>query len=137
MRIWSAALPCVLAASCGHARLTPEEVAAYIQKRGLCTPGHGSPAAPENGSLPPEVIQHIVRQRYAKFRDCYEEGLRRNGKLQGRVAVRFVIERDGTVEKVSSAGSDLPDPAVVQCTIEEYEVLGFPPPEGTGIITVV
>ena len=64
-----------------------------------------------NGRLPPEVIQRIVRQNYGRFRLCYENGLRNNPNLQGRVSVRFVIGRDGSVSNVGNAGSDLPDPA--------------------------
>jgi pSer/pThr/pTyr-binding forkhead associated (FHA) protein len=89
-----------------------------------------------NGRLPPEVIQRIVRQNYGRFRLCYENGLRNNPNLQGRVAVRFVIGRDGAVSNVSNGGSDLPDASVVQCVIRAYYGLSFPQPEG-GIVTVV
>jgi hypothetical protein len=89
-----------------------------------------------NGRLPPEVIQRIVRQNYGRFRLCYENGLRNNPNLQGRIAVRFVIGRDGAVSNVSNGGSDLPDAAVVSCTIRAYYGLSFPQPEG-GIVTVV
>jgi hypothetical protein len=89
-----------------------------------------------NGRLPPEVIQRIVRQNYGRFRLCYENGLRNNPNLQGRVAVRFVIGRDGSVSNVGNGGSDLPDPAVVQCVVRAYYGLSFPQPEG-GIVTVV
>jgi hypothetical protein len=89
-----------------------------------------------NGRLPPEVIQRIVRQNYGRFRLCYENGLRNNPNLQGRVAVRFVIGRDGAVSNVSNGGSDLPDAGVVQCVIRAYYGLSFPQPEG-GIVTVV
>ena len=89
-----------------------------------------------NGSPPPEVIQQIVRQNYDHFRLCYENGLRNNPNLQGRVAVRFVIERDGSVSNVSNAGSDLPDPAVVSCITKAYYGLSFPQPEG-GVVAVV
>ncbi len=89
-----------------------------------------------NGRLPPEVIQRIVRQNYGRFRLCYENGLRNNPNLQGRVAVRFVIGRDGSVSNVGNGGSDLPDPGVVQCVIRAYYGLSFPQPEG-GIVTVV
>jgi len=89
-----------------------------------------------NGRLPPEVIQRIVRQNYGRFRLCYENGLRTNPNLQGRVAVRFVIGRDGAVSNVSNGGSDLPDASVIQCVIRAYYGLSFPQPEG-GIVTVV
>jgi hypothetical protein len=89
-----------------------------------------------SGRLPPEVIQRIVRQNYGRFRLCYENGLRNNPNLQGRVSVRFVIGRDGSVSNVGNAGSDLPDPAVVSCVTRAYYGLSFPQPEG-GIVTVV
>ena len=50
-----------------------------------------------NGRLPPEVIQRIVRQNFGRFKLCYEDGLRKNPSLQGRVAVKFVIDRSGAV----------------------------------------
>jgi hypothetical protein len=89
-----------------------------------------------NGRLPPEVIQRIVRQNYGRFRVCYENGLRNNPSLQGRVAVRFVIGRDGAVSSVGNGDSDIPDAAVVACVIHAYYGLSFPQPEG-GIVTVV
>lgn len=88
------------------------------------------------GKLPPEVIQRIVRQNFGRFRVCYEGGLRGNPSLQGRVSVRFIIGRDGAVSNVSNAGSDLPDPNVVQCVSSAFYGLSFPEPEG-GIVSVV
>jgi hypothetical protein len=88
-----------------------------------------------SGRLPPEVIQRIVRQNFGRFRLCYENGLRNNPNLQGRVSVRFVIGRDGAVSNVSNGGSDLPDGGVVQCVVRAFFGLSFPQPEG-GIVTV-
>jgi hypothetical protein len=89
-----------------------------------------------SGRLPPEVIQRIVRQNYGRFRMCYEQGLSRNPNLEGRVQVRFVIGRDGSVSNVGNGGSDIPDSGVVGCVISAYYGLSFPQPEG-GIVTVV
>jgi hypothetical protein len=89
-----------------------------------------------SGRLPPEVIQRIVRQNYGRFRSCYELGLSRNPNLEGRVQVRFVIGRDGTVSNVQNGGSDLPDAGVVGCVVGAYYGLSFPQPEG-GIVSVV
>jgi outer membrane biosynthesis protein TonB len=89
-----------------------------------------------SGRLPPEVIQRIVRQNYGRFRMCFEQGLARNPNLEGRVSVRFVIGRDGSVSNVANGGSDLPDSGVVNCVVRAYYGLSFPQPEG-GIVTVV
>jgi hypothetical protein len=89
-----------------------------------------------SGRLPPEVIQRIVRQNFGRFRLCYENGLKNNPSLQGRVSVRFVIGRDGAVGSVGNGGSDLPDSAVVNCVVRSFSGLSFPQPEG-GIVTVV
>ena len=89
-----------------------------------------------NGRLPPEVIQRIVRQNFGRFRLCYENGLRTNPSLAGRVAVKFVIDRSGAVSTAQDGGSDLPDQAAVQCVVRGFGNLSFPQPEG-GIVTVV
>jgi hypothetical protein len=88
-----------------------------------------------NGRIPREVIQRIVRQNFGRFRLCYEEGLRTNPNLSGRVQVKFVIDRSGGVGLASDAGgSELPS-NVVQCVVRGFGNLSFPAPEG-GIVTV-
>src|ERR1019366_1238265 len=89
-----------------------------------------------NGRLPPEVIQRIVRQNFGRFRLCYENGMRANPNLQGRVSVKFVIDRSGAVSMTADGGSDLPDQGVVQCVVRGFGNLSFPQPEG-GMVTVV
>ncbi|MDI3289824.1 AgmX/PglI C-terminal domain-containing protein [Polyangium sp. 15x6] len=89
-----------------------------------------------SGRLPPEVVRRIIRQNFGRFRLCYENGLRNNPNLQGRVAVRFVIGADGAVSNVGNGGSDMPDGGVVSCIVRSFQGLSFPRPEG-GIVTVV
>jgi len=88
-----------------------------------------------SGRIPPEVIQRVVRQNFGRFRLCYQNALRNNPNLSGRVAVRFVIGRDGAVGSAASGGSDLPDAAVVSCVVRAFYGLSFPSPDG-GIVTV-
>jgi beta-lactamase regulating signal transducer with metallopeptidase domain len=90
----------------------------------------------ENGRLAPEVIQHVVRESFGRFRSCYEAGLAKNARLQGRVTVSFVIEQNGAVHDASDHGSDIADPAVVQCVVDGFGRLSFPPPQG-GYVTVI
>jgi hypothetical protein len=89
-----------------------------------------------SGRLPAEVVQRLVRQNFGRFRNCYEGGLIRNPNLSGRVAVRFLIARDGTVSNASSAGSSLPDADVTSCVVSRFYGLSFPKPEhGTVSVT--
>lgn len=87
------------------------------------------------GPLPPEVIQRIVRQNFGRFRLCYEKGLLSNATLEGKVVVRFVIDRGGAVSSAKDSASDLPDKAVVSCVVRGFANLSFPQPQ-SGEVTV-
>jgi tetratricopeptide (TPR) repeat protein len=87
------------------------------------------------GRLLPDAIQLVVRRNFGRFRACYEQGLRGNRKLEGRVVTKFVIGRDGAVSESIDAGSELPDTKVVACIVQAFRELTFAPPVG-GIATV-
>ena len=90
-----------------------------------------------NGRLDPAVIQRIVRLNAGRFMGCYQSGLRSNPSLEGRVAVSFLIGRDGTVTAAQdTSGSDLPDPDVRACVVRSFGTLEFPEPKG-GLVTVI
>lgn len=105
-------------------------------KSGAIGSGGGSPgpsvrfgAAEVKGKLPLEVVQRVVRQSFGRFRICYEQGLRTNPSLQGRVTTKFEIDAAGSVAGAKDAGSDLPDPNVVKCVVTAFQNLSFPQPE--------
>ena len=90
-----------------------------------------------NGHLPPEVIQRIVRQNSGRMLNCYTEGLKSNPSLEGRVAVQFVIGRDGSVTmSQDTSGSDLADPAVRACVVKQFYNISFPEPKD-GTVRVI
>jgi hypothetical protein len=89
-----------------------------------------------NGRLPLQVIQRVLRQSFGRFRICYDDGLRNNPTLQGRVVVKFLINRDGSVGSSSDGGSDIPDQVVTQCVVRWFNGFSFPEPE-EGTVTVV
>ncbi len=88
-----------------------------------------------SGRIPPEVIQRIVRQNFGRFRLCYEQGLRANPALAGRIAIRFQIGQSGDVVRAVDGGSDLPSAEVIACVASAFVKLSFPSPEG-GPVTV-
>lgn len=90
-----------------------------------------------NGRLMPESVQRVVRQSFGRLRACYEGGLQRDPGLEGRVSVKFVIDREGAVTMAMPwADTTLPDQAVARCVAKAYEAMEFPKPTG-GIVTVV
>jgi hypothetical protein len=89
-----------------------------------------------NGKLPAEIIQRIVRLGDGRYRFCYEQGLRGNPGLNGRVTVKFMIDRTGAVAFAADGGSDIADQTVVQCVVRSFQNLSFPEPQG-GTVTVV
>lgn len=102
---------------------------------GRATPPRVRMGAPSvSGRLPPEVVTRIVRQQFGKLRLCYEQGLARDPKLEGRVAVSFTIQRSGEASGVA-VGGDLPDAVVKSCVERVLGGLAFPAPEG-GIVKV-
>lgn len=101
-----------------------------------------TPALPQQ--LPPLQIQSTIRSNYPVFRACYDRGLRNNPSLKGRVVVRFVVVSDGHVSEARAlyetvpaqpelpADADpnvttLPDTEVVNCMVDAYRALTFPP----------
>jgi len=87
-----------------------------------------------SGRLPPEVVQRIVRLSFGRFRGCYQAALLGHPGLTGRIVVRFVIGRDGSVTS-ASGDSDLPA-AVRECVVRGFAALSFPEPEG-GLVSVM
>jgi hypothetical protein len=74
----------------------------------------------------PSKIQQTVRAGFGTMRACYDDGLRRDPKLAGKVAIKFTIAPDGHVEDAApDATTDLPDKVVVQCVVDAFKPLTF------------
>ncbi len=89
-----------------------------------------------NGRLAAEVIQRVVRLNDGRYRACYENALRTDPGLQGRVTVKFMIDRNGGVAFAADGGSDIPDEGVRRCVVSSFLSLSFPAPD-SGSVTVV
>jgi hypothetical protein len=118
-------------------RLTTVEISPEDHSAGLrpAMPVIRMGAVTVKGTLPVEVIQRIVRQSFGRFRLCYENGLRNNPTLSGRVVARFVIDQQGSVSTVADGGSDLPDQATIACVLRPFHGIVFPQP-GSGVVVV-
>lgn len=81
------------------------------------------------GSADKSAIGRVLRSRSGQYRQCYEQALSKNPKLQGRVSVQLVIAPSGSVSSIS-AGGDMPS-SVSNCVVKAMRTLTFPAQEGT------
>lgn len=71
-----------------------------------------------------------VEEHKPAFASCYEAGLRSNPNLQGRVAVRVDVNKQGgVVQTRSDTKTDIPDRLVAACVITSLTNVTFPPSE--------
>lgn len=124
---------------CASAQLACLDTASSQRPAHAAGKGGKSPAAVEaqaiTGRIAPEVIRSVVRSHYSAFRACYELGLVRAPELQGRITMRFVIDRAGKVSSLSIADVTLRDCGVIDCIRAAFGRIEFPRPEN-GIVTV-
>ena len=135
MRIF-VALGVLVLATLAHADPTRSHVDGGAKVYG--PPGLGSPDAglPPFGSLPKEAIREVIRSNIGEIRGCYENALVRKPQLHGKVAVRFVIDKSGSVSEATRADSTVDDDALVECVTSTVMGWVFPEPQGGGVVVV-
>jgi TonB family protein len=81
------------------------------------------------GRLPPIVVHRIL---YAdpSIDACFRAGILRDSSLKGHVAVKFEVDRAGSVSWSKDVGSTVRDPNFTKCLVAAVGKLSFPPPDG-------
>jgi len=113
-------------ASSSRAREEPEHARGHSRKRGR----HGRPYHPAPGIVVDVVdaqggagaaeVQRVARSSgYWPFRRCYEEGLRRDQRLSGKVSLELAMAASGAVDSATVTSSTLHDESVVLCVARE------------------
>ena len=72
----------------------------------------------------------------AQLRYCYQRELTKNPNLGGKITVKFVIAKDGTVSSATTKTSTMNNPAVESCINGRFMKFQFPEPKGGGIVIV-
>ena len=86
-------------------------------------------------SFPKEIIRRVIRTKLKTIRYCYESSLKTKPNRQGRITVKFVIDKTGSVKSLSTS-SDMKDQSLVLCVSRAVESMKFPAPKGGGSIVV-
>jgi len=110
--------------------------AGFYGKKGGGAPGVGTGDPIILGALDKSIIDRIVKQHLAKIRYCYQKELNKNPKLFGKLVVKFVIAKDGSVSTASTKSTTLRNPIVEKCINSRFMRMRFPAPKGGGIVIV-
>jgi TonB family protein len=96
---------------------------------------HPDPHVETRGGLSREDIRRTVRRHINEVRFCYEQELNSHPDLEGRVAVQFFVNADGTVSTSAVAQSTGPVAEVGQCVSQSVRRWTFPSSEGPTSVT--
>ncbi len=96
--------------------------------------GPGAEEASVQGSLDKEVIRRVIRQHIGEVKLCYEEQLKTNPSLAGRVMAHFTIGPDGKVTDSSIQETSLKSPACEKCIADAVRGWEFPKPRGGKVV---
>ena len=82
--------------------------------------------AAEGGSAAAD-LQRVARNLgYWPFRQCYEDGLRRNPRISGKVSLELVVSPSGAVDRSSVTSATMRDEIVAACVAREARRLALP-----------
>lgn len=82
-----------------------------------------------DGSLDPKQISAAIKRRLAGIKNCYEQALKRNPKLAGKIVIAFVIDENGKVSEASVDSDSMGDSGVAKCIISLIRRVRFPKPD--------
>lgn len=90
------------------------------------------------GSIDKELVRKVIQEHAAQIRYCYEQQLALNPKLSGKVAIKWIINADGsaTGAQVDGGSTTLQDAKVHQCMMARIVSWEFPKPKGGGMAVI-
>ena len=110
--------------------------AGFYGKKGGGSPGVGAGDPIILGALDKSIIDRIVKQHLPQIRYCYQKELNKNPKLFGKIVVKFVISKEGSVSSATTKASTMKNPIVEKCMNARFMRMRFPKPKGGGIVIV-
>lgn len=79
-----------------------------------------------------ETYRRKIRENFSDFKVCYEEGLKKQPALEGKIVLDWYIDGSGAVTRAIVKSSTVKDEKVGTCMVDKLKTIKFPaPPEGT------
>lgn len=111
------------------------------RKPGLGARSGGAPGVSASdpvilGPIDRSLIDRVVKQHLGAIRHCYQRELATDPTLTGKVKVKFMVARDGTVSAASTTHDSLGSEAATSCILQQFRRMRFPTPRGGGLVSV-
>lgn len=91
--------------------------------------GSGGCNSPCNGKADSQ-FSATLRQRAGLARTCYNQGLRQNANLEGRMNVRVRVAPSGQLCSATATDNSLGDASVTSCILQKFRSGSWPKPRG-------
>lgn len=88
------------------------------------------------GGIDRAAVDAVVKRHMSQIRYCYQRELNRSPGLAGKVSVKFIIAKDGSVSSANVAKSTMGNERVESCVTARFHHMTFPPLRGGGIAVV-
>ena len=88
------------------------------------------------GALDKSLIDAVIKRNMNQIRYCYQRELTKQPDLAGKITVKFVISKTGSVSKAETKTSTMGNPTVESCIADRFLHFQFPEPKGGGIVIV-
>ena len=88
------------------------------------------------GALDKSVIDNVIRQHLSQIRYCYQKELNKNPALYGKIVIKFVIAKNGSVSSAKTHSTSMNNAIVENCICQRFMRFQFPQPKGGGIVIV-
>ncbi len=88
------------------------------------------------GALDQSQVERVIKKHLSQIRYCYQKELNKNPGLYGKVVIKFVIAKDGTVSSARVNSTSMNNPIVENCICQRFMRFQFPEPKGGGICIV-
>ncbi len=86
------------------------------------------------GNLTRADLEPVVKRHMNQIRYCYQRELVKSPTLAGKITVKFVITKDGSVSSATTKASTMGSPAVESCLNARFLRFEFPKPKGGGLV---
>ena len=86
------------------------------------------------GQVKKHDVDYIIKQHMSRFRLCYQKELAKDPDLQGKISIRFAINKKGKVAGAKVAQTTMNNAPVERCLVKNIYGLSFRPPKGGKVL---